>query len=159
MRIFNCKYESEYKGLSRAIISKLTGVGTTFLLTEENTPFDVAKYSAMFPGWGQFNNGQEIKGAIIAIVEVGALTGAVLTYLQYNQAVVDYDAAPAGSDFGGMAEHIQYLNNLNKNYLYCALGIWVYGVLDPFIFGINSNRRFTMDYKNDKIQLAYLVKF
>src|SRR3989339_890913 len=155
----SCKYEAEFKNVSKAIISKLTGVGVSTLLTEENTSFDVAKFSAMFPGWGQFNNGQELKGCLIAFAEIAALSGAIYTYVQYNKAVEDYDAAPIGSDFPVLVKTIQDLSNLNKVYLWSALGIWVYGVIDPYLFGINKDRKFTLDYNNDKFKLAYSIKF
>jgi len=154
-----CKLEAEFKKVSQAIISKLTGVGVSTLLTEENTSFDVAKYSAMFPGWGQFNNGQELKGCLIAFAEIAALSGAIYTYVQYNKAVEVYDAAPIGSDFPVLVKTIQDLSNLNKVYLWSALGIWVYGVIDPYLFGINKDRKFTLDYNNDKFKLAYSIKF
>ena len=155
----SCKYDAEFKGVSKAIIAKLTGTGVPELLTDQKTPFDVAKYSAIFPGLGQFNDRQELKGCVLLAAEIIALTGAVITHLRYNQAVSDYDAAPAGVDFEGMVKNIQDLDNTNKICLWSALGIWVFGIVDPFIFGVNNNQKLSLGVKNDKIQMAYSIKF
>jgi len=166
----SCSKESELKKVTNSLISRLTGVeiiretvketvNERPFLPGEKTPFDVAWRSALLPGWGQLDNKQDFKGYLIAGGEIVAIGGTIATYLMYNKAMDDYNAAGAGADFTTLRANATNMQNLNTICFWGAVGIWAYGVIDPYLFGVNRTKKFTLDYNGEKMQLAYSIGF
>ncbi|OGF50694.1 MAG: hypothetical protein A2231_08125 [Candidatus Firestonebacteria bacterium RIFOXYA2_FULL_40_8] len=126
---------------------------------EAKTAEDIALRSILIPGRGQIENGQDLKGYAILTGEVLAIGATVYTYLLHEQAVADYTNAVAGSDFNALVKKETDLRNLNTISFWTAVGIWAFGVADPFIFGVQNQQGFSMKQNNDGIQLAYKIKF
>lgn len=125
---------------------------------DARTPEEIAWRSLIIPGSGQVANGQDLKGYAITTLEILAIGATVYTYILHNQAVDDYNAAGAGSDFPELVKKETDLRNLNTISFWAAVGIWAYGVVDPFIFE-PQKQGFVMKPETDGIQIAYRIKF
>ncbi|MBC8345973.1 MAG: hypothetical protein ISR82_00705 [Candidatus Marinimicrobia bacterium] len=88
---------------------------------EAKTPGQAAKRAMMFPGGGQFYNGQPIKGSLL----IGAVLAAGFLYTDYAIKYKNYDGNDA-------AEKATYLKLRNK-YGWWVGFVYIYGLLDAIV--------------------------
>ncbi|MFH1825341.1 MAG: hypothetical protein ABH873_09015 [Candidatus Firestonebacteria bacterium] len=138
---------------------------TENIVLRAETSYDISWRSALLPGWGQIENGQDLKGYAIAGCEIMAIGSTIYFYLLHDQAVKDYQAAGADSDFQSLVKKEGDTRSLNNICFWVSAAIWVYGVIDPFIFdpakskGVQKPRVISFEYQNDGIKIAYLINF
>ena len=101
-------------------------------------------YSVLFPGWGQIREGRYGRGALLAGAEIISLTSLVVTNIQYNRRVEQYDRAKAyylAADYIGDAcenydlmherwDDAERLDKYRKVLVGAAVSVWAIGVLD-----------------------------
>jgi hypothetical protein len=121
----------------------------TALLVAVSAPVDAAEtgdviYSVLFPGWGQIRAGRYGRGALLVSAELIVLTGLMMTDIQYDRAVEQYDRARAfylNAQYIGDARY--YYDTMNEKWndaedlhtyrnilLGAAVGVWTIGIVD-----------------------------
>ncbi|HEY5132103.1 MAG TPA: DUF5683 domain-containing protein [Candidatus Krumholzibacteriaceae bacterium] len=105
-------------------------------------------YSVFVPGWGQVRAGHYGRGSIFLSAEIVSLTTLVISDIQYDRAVEQYDRARAlylhATYIGDAVQeydrmHAQWdsaerLHGYREKALYAALGVWAVNVVDMILF-------------------------
>ena len=155
-----CSSENELAQACKIAAKKLAGEEVPAAVkTGEKTAYDVAWRSALLPGWGQIDDKQDLKGYAIAGAEIIAVGATITTYFMHEQAAKDYNEAVTGADFDSLIKKEQDLDSLNKICFWSAVGVWVYGIIDPYLFGINNKKKIALEYDIEKVKMSYLIKF
>lgn len=130
-------------------------------------------YSALFPGWGQTRAGDYGRAVLFAGSEVAALTALVISDIQYDRAVEEYDDARAaylGAAYVGDREEQQAImlakwddaENLHRyrNYaLGAAIGVWALNVVDRIVFDRTSQPPVVLESRPGGFALAFVRSF
>jgi TolB-like protein len=143
-------------GADFIVNARVVAVDTARVLVADNIPIPVSglvalsatavelhtKWGAVFrsviPGWGQFYNGQPIKGGIYAGLTVGFFTTGIAFHIVGDQTVEQYKKATdpqAAKNLKKNAEDKYLIRNIA---LYCGLGMWVVNLVDAYIFGYDA---------------------
>jgi hypothetical protein len=105
-------------------------------------------YSVFFPGWGQTRAGHYGRAALFAGGEVVSLVAFVISDVQYDRAVEQYDRAKAaylGATYIGDAarqydvmrekwDDAESLHRYRQAALGAAVGVWVVNIVDRALF-------------------------
>lgn len=103
---------------------------------------DATYRSLILPGWGQFYNGDKIKGVVFSVVEVGLFGTAVWMHLLGAGKEDDYkktDCTDAGQE---CIDKVQKLKSEGEDYykmrnyfIYGGAAVWLLNVLDAYLSG------------------------
>ena len=108
--------------------------------------------SALIPGWGQFYNREPVKGGIIVGVEAALIGAAVAMhflgaadedkYTDSNFALKYPDLGPVelGQKAQELRQSAEDFYELRNIFIYSAVGVWLYNILDAYIFGIDGEK-------------------
>lgn len=96
---------------------------------ERRSPTGALLRSAVLPGWGQFYNGEEVKGLILGSVEIGLAVWLVLEHLAAEDARKDYQESGDPADQSRYELHSQRRLDL----IWYTSGAWLYGMLDAYV--------------------------
>jgi len=105
-------------------------------------------YSMLFPGWGQIRSGHYGKGALLMGAELVSLVSIVITQVQYNRAVEQYDKAKSlylRADYIGDAvdnynlmlskwDDAERLYGYRKALIGAAVGVYLINIVDMAFF-------------------------
>lgn len=105
-------------------------------------------YSILLPGWGQLRTGHYGKGSIFMGAELVSLLSIVVTQVQYNRAVEQYDRAKnfyLNASYIGDAvdnynlmlrkwDDAERLYKYRKAFIGAAIGVYVINVVDMALF-------------------------
>jgi TolB-like protein len=125
-------------------------------LSEESvvlrTKSDAVFRSTLIPGWGQFYNRQSLKGGIIVGAEAALIGAAVAMHFlgrsdqdKYTDSnfVLKYPgltAAELGVQAQELRESAEGFYELRNIFIYSAIGVWLYNILDAYLFGIDGEK-------------------
>lgn len=107
---------------------------------EKRSKTDSLYRSLLFPGWGQFYNGQDLKGGLYLGTGV-ALIG--LTAFQYSQFLAAKDAySAAGSETEAAKEFARSESLAGQTYVLLGItgAFWLLNGLDAYIYGNEETR-------------------
>jgi len=111
------------------------------------TPMAIGIRSAICPGWGQFYSGQNLKGTVFLLAELGALSGVIYADSQRDEAMREQDSARRKYNTATQIDEIEsaYENLLDayeetdrwhenrKRWIYGAAAIWIANVVDAAV--------------------------
>jgi hypothetical protein len=109
--------------------------------------------SLVAPGWGQFYNRQPVKGGIIIGAEVALVGAAVAMHLLGAADEDAYRASDFAQQHAGLTpeelgQQAAALHDSAEDYygwrnilIYGAVGVWLYNVLDAYLFGIDGEEQ------------------
>ncbi len=97
----------------------------------QKTPTNSAIRSAIFPGWGQYFNGQKNKGYILMGSEFVSLTTTILLYNQAEETYKKYEEKGVKND----PLYDEYSTQMDYVYIGTAvsIGIWIYAIVDAYL--------------------------
>ena len=115
-----------------------------FIRMSRKTPLATGLRSAILPGWGQFYAGQNLKGTVFLLAEIGAVSGVLYADAKREDAMSDYESKRRIYNTATQADEISdaYLDMLaafddldrwhenRKRWIYAAGAIWLANVLD-----------------------------
>ncbi len=130
-------------------------------------------YSALFPGWGQSRAGDYGRAVLFAGSEVAALTVLVISDVQYDRAVEQYDRARAaylGAAYVGDRveqraimlskwDDAEDLHRYRNVALGAAIGVWVVNVADRILFDAKSEPPVVLETRPGGFALAFVRSF
>lgn len=108
--------------------------------------------SVLIPGWGQFYNREPVKGGIIIGAEAALIGAAVAMhflgaadedkYTDSNFALKYPGLSPLelGQKAQELRESAEDYYGLRNIFIYSAIGVWLYNILDAYIFGIDGEK-------------------
>jgi TolB-like protein len=108
--------------------------------------------SVLIPGWGQFYNREPVKGGIIVGAEAALIGAAVAMhflgaadedkYTDSNFALKYPGLTPIelGQKAQQLRESAEDYYELRNIFIYSAIGVWLYNILDAYIFGIDGEK-------------------
>ena len=108
--------------------------------------------SALIPGWGQFYNRQPVKGGIIVGAEAALVGAAVAMHFLGMSDENEYRADDFAQKYSGLtatelgvkAQHLREsaedFYELRNIFIYSAVGVWLYNILDAYLFGIDGEK-------------------
>ena len=108
--------------------------------------------SALIPGWGQFYNRQPVKGGIIVGAEAALIGAAVAMHFlgmsdedeyradDFAQKYSGLTAAELGVKAQQLRESAEDFYELRNIFIYSAAGVWLYNILDAYLFGIDGEK-------------------
>lgn len=105
-------------------------------------------YSAVVPGWGQLRAGHYGRGSLFLSAELVSLSTLLISDIQYNRAVEQFDRAKASylaATYIGDAEYYYHLahekwddaerlNDYRHAAIGAAVGVWFVNILDMILF-------------------------
>ncbi len=107
---------------------------------------DATYRSLILPGWGQFYNGEKIKGGIFTLVEIGLFATAVSMHINGTRKEDEYkklDCTDQGQD---CLDKVQKLKSdgedfykLRNYFIYGGAAVWALNVLDAYLSGKDFN--------------------
>ena len=103
------------------ILTVIPLMGQTPDSTSQKSPVQAVKRALLFPGGGQFYNGQNVKGILL----VGAALGAGFLYISNANEYMNYGGSNA-------LEKAKYLKLRNK-YGWWIGFVYIYGLLDAIV--------------------------
>ena len=126
-------------------------VQTCFAQSEELrliSPVGSIVRSAIFPGWGQYYSRSPIRGTL-SVIGVGASIAGALAAHQSFQNIYTHRYLPAATIDPKSEEAVAEYKRSNDRYklrqffLYSAIGVWAYSVIDSYIGAkfYNANAR------------------
>ena len=95
--------------------------------------------SALFPGWGQYYNDQDMKGYVFTGVTLGLAAAAVFQHLQYKNTWDDYLAAKSKEDATTLYDKADSQAGQRNLIIGLAIGIHVVNIVDAFMSGTSSS--------------------
>jgi len=108
--------------------------------------------SALIPGWGQFYNRQPVKGGIIVGAEAALIGAAVAMHFLGMSDEDEYsdsnfalkhptlNATELGVKAQELRESAGDFYELRNIFIYSAVGVWLYNMLDAYLFGIDGEK-------------------
>ena len=157
----------------RRIVPFLLMIAVSALASTEAHSGENVWYSAMVPGWGQVRAGHYGRGALFMSGELVALTTLMISDIQYNRAVEQYDGAKASylhatyigdaaGDFAIMNERWNSADDLygiRQTALYAAIGIWAVNVVDMIIFDSEGEPPLSISARSDGFLVTGSLSF
>ena len=116
-----------------AVLSGYCYARPTAYSFSEPRPLNSGIRSLILPGWGQFFNGQNTKGYIVASAALVTLAGAYVLNNQANNTYTDYQ----NNGLKGGSLYSDYENQQTQAMtvsIICA-GVWIYAVVDAYVNG------------------------
>ena len=147
----------------------LTFVQVCFAQSEEFrliSPVGSVVRSAIFPGWGQYYSRSPIRGTL-SVIGVGAsLAGALATHQSFQNIYTNRYIPAATIDPKSEEAVAQYKRSnerykLRQLFLYSAIGVWVYSVIDSYVgakfYNAKSKVNFLIDEAKEIERLGVSV--
>jgi len=103
----------------------------------ERKPVNSALRSLILPGWGQQFNGQKTKGYVITGAALLTLAGSYMLYTKANNTYDDYQNQ--GIKNSTLYDDYQAQSNQAMIASLLCAGVWIYGVVDAYIFGKDND--------------------
>jgi len=130
-------------------------------------------YSILFPGLGQIKTGRYGRGSLLLSAEMLSLTALVISNVEYDRAVEQYDRARAlylNADYIGDARYnydvmqqkwddADRLDTYRKVFLGTAVGVWVLGAVDMLWGGDPENMPVSLEYKGKSFMVTKTFSF
>lgn len=91
-----------------------------------------AAFLGFFPGMGQFYNGQKVKGRVFLFGEVFFIAGTAWTFVQAENARLDYKHAGAMENFDVLAQAFEEKKETNRIFFWSTVGIASLSALDSY---------------------------
>jgi len=97
----------------------------------QKTPTNSAIRSLIFPGWGQYFNGQKTKSYILVGSEIVSLASTILLFNQAEETYKKYEEKGVKND----PLYDEYSKQMDYVYIGTALsvGIWIYAIVDAYL--------------------------
>jgi len=125
--------------------------------------WDTTYRSLILPGWGQFYNGDKIKGAAFTLVEAGLFGTAVAMHLlgaskedEYKKKYRDSeceDDKKCSDEVTALREDGENYYKMRNYFIYAGAAVWLLNVLDAYISGKDFNSALKMAEDN-KLHLS-----
>lgn len=126
--------------------------------------WDATYRSLILPGWGQFYNGDKIKGAAFTIVEVGLFGTAVTMHLlgankedeyknKYKNTECTEDAKKCSEEVTALKQDGENYYKLRNYFIYGGAAVWVLNVLDAYLSGKDFNSALKMS-QNERLWIS-----
>lgn len=108
--------------------------------------------SVLIPGWGQFYNREPVKGGIIVGAEAALIGAAVAMHFLGAADEDKYTDSSFALKYPGLTpvelgqkaqqlrESAEDFYELRNIFIYSAVGVWLYNILDAYIFGIDGEK-------------------
>lgn len=117
---------------------------SVFIRLSRKTPLATGLRSAILPGWGQFYSGQNLKGTVFLLAEVGAVTGILYSDAKREDAMSEYEAkqrlyntatqsdeiVDAYNEMMIAFDDLERWHENRKRWVYAAGVVWLANVLD-----------------------------
>ncbi len=151
---------------------------TVVLLIAASTAADASDsgdvlYSVLFPGWGQIRTGRYGRGALLVSAEIISLTALLVSDIQYDRAVDQYERARAfylNAQYIGDAhkyydimhekwDDAENLNNYRSVLFGTAVGVWAIGIIDMLVGGDAGEPPVTLDVTHDGFTVTKTFSF
>lgn len=107
---------------------------------------DAAYRSLILPGWGQFYNGEKIKGGIITLAEIGLFATATVMHLKGANKEDEYKKLDCTDQGNECIDKVQKLRSegedfykMRNYFIYGGAAVWVLNVLDAYLSGKDFN--------------------
>ncbi|MCX7958040.1 MAG: FlgO family outer membrane protein [Deltaproteobacteria bacterium] len=130
---------------------------------------DATYRSLILPGWGQFYNGDKIKGVVFTVAEIGIFATAVSMHINGSRKEDEYkktDCTDKGQD---CLDKVQKLKSegedfykLRNYFVYGGAAVWVLNVLDAYLSGKDfdsalktSENRFLFSKEGLRLSLTF----
>ena len=121
---------------------------SVFIRMSRRSPMSTGLRSAVLPGWGQFHAGQNMKGSLFLLAEVGAVVGALYADSKREDAMRVHEAATrayaaadqvdelelAYEDVRSAFDELERWHEVRKRWVYAAGAVWLANVLDATLF-------------------------
>jgi hypothetical protein len=119
--------------------------------------------SVVLPGWGQYNNGQKLKGYVMGTTILLSLGATYLLYTKANKTYDDYEQL--GLKSSSLYDDYQAQSNQAMvASIFCA-GLWVWNIIDAYIYedeptqSANSRSGLSVASVGGQTVLAFTKKF
>ncbi len=130
-------------------------------------------YSVIFPGWGQIRTGRYGRGALLISAEFISLTALLVSDIQYDRAVEQYERAQAfylNAQYIGDAheyydtmlekwDDAEQLNKYRSVLFGTAVGVWAIGIIDMLMGGDDGEPPVTLDVTHDGFTVTKTFSF
>jgi len=164
-----------YEGKSERVKIETDKTSSIQVQLTRKSRFNALKKSLILPGNGQWYSGRKTSSTLLILVEAGAAIAITKFQLDYTGRKEDYDRAV--EDYNNAAVNIgyyrermdKYYDDLTKienyrNYaIYGALGVWLYNVIDAYVFMPRLKENPVMGYlKNFKFcaeKQAFILRY
>ncbi len=107
---------------------------------------DATYRSLILPGWGQFYNGDKVKGGLITILEVGIFSTAVVMHINGQRKEDEYKKTECADGSQECIDKVSKLKSegedfykLRNYFIYGGAAIWALNVLDAYLSGKDFN--------------------
>ncbi|MGC8928276.1 MAG: FlgO family outer membrane protein [Myxococcota bacterium] len=104
--------------------------------------FDATYRSLILPGWGQFYNGDNVKGILFSVIEVGLFGTAIWMHLQGKSKEDDYKKMDCTDAEQDCIDKVQKLKSDGEDYykmrnyfIYGGAAVWALNVVDAYLSG------------------------
>jgi len=150
------------------LVIALSGIAATEAFAGEN-----ALFSVLVPGWGQVRAGHYGRGSLFLGGELVALTTLVVSDIQYDRAVEQYDRAKAAylnasyigdarEQYDSMIEQwdrAEDMHGIRQKALYAAIGVWAVNVVDMILFDAKGDAPLTISARSDGFLVTGSLSF
>lgn len=130
-------------------------------------------YSVVFPGWGQIKSARYGRGALLVSAEAISLAALLVTNIQYDRAVEQYDRAKtsylsatyigdANEYYERMSEkwdEAERLHKYRKILVGTAVGIWAIGIVDMLWGGDADRPSLSIEVGGDEFRVVKSITF
>ncbi len=158
--------------MKRLMAAVLVFAATSFAAAEGRAGENLW-YSVFLPGWGQARAGHYGRSALFAGGEVVSILGLVVSDIQYDRAVEQYDRAKAaylGASYVGDAveqydimqdkwDDAESLHRYRNIALGTAIGVWVVNIVDIVLFDESASPPLVFAPRGDGFTVAASLSF
>ena len=132
-----------------------------YLILETHSRSEAVFRSVVVTGWGQFYNKQVLKGTLLLCGQVILVSGYFYLSKNYNDKYNDYSNSidpSATSRLFDAAESAKQQRNIVG---YLAVGMWLTGVVDAYLFGWNRSERIVLviNQSNHQPNVSVRIEF
>lgn len=138
--------------MKRTIIAALLVLATVTVSASPGSCSENIYYSILFPGWGQMKDCRYTRGTLFMSAEIILLTGVLMSNIQYDRDVDQYEDAEISFRnatyiedklyyHGQMMDRWEDADNMNtyrKLLAGAAIGVWVVNIAD-MVWGDDQN--------------------
>lgn len=129
---------------------------------------DATYRSLILPGWGQFYNGDKVKGGVITFVEVGLFTTAIVMHINGQRKEDEYKKIECSDGNQECLDKVTKLRTegedfykLRNYFIYGGAAVWLLNVLDAYISGkdfdsaLKTSDRSSFSIMPDGLRLSF----
>ncbi|MCX7944362.1 MAG: FlgO family outer membrane protein [Deltaproteobacteria bacterium] len=124
---------------------------------------DAAYRSLILPGWGQFYNGEKIKGGVITFLEVGLFATAIAMHINGKNKEDEYRKTDCTEKGQECIDRVQRLRSdgedfykMRNYFIYGGVVLWALNVLDAYVSGKDFDSALKMSDNRFDISLSGL---